>query len=203
MIELNNMYEMTAVLMDLDEDSTTRSFVGNEFEIIDLIGAFNECTDIRPDIIQFDSEEEGYYTFSVDRVEADLVYGIVPAVNEKNGKFYGINGDVFVSSSVPLSFEKDIKSYPHISIDSTTRVNIGLEPMDDDYECDGDCDNCPFNVEEEEDTSGIYTEKSDGGITQSWTDGKGNYFSRSYYSSNKDSMDKVIREWEDFAKKLK
>ena len=202
MIKVSDMYELASILMDLDEESVSRSFIGNEYEVIELLGVFNECSYIKPDIIQFDSENEGYYTFTVDRVGSEVVYGIVPAVNKNTNKFYGVNGDIFVSTNVPYGFEKDLKSYPHISVDSVTRVSIWDEDADDD-ECDGNCDDCPFNDDKEDAMSSIYTQRSDNGISQSWIDNNGNYFTRSYYSSNKDSMNSIMREWEAFAKKLK
>ena len=202
MKKIENMYEMVALLMMFDEDSTARSFVGNEFEVLELLGAFNECVDIAPDLIQFNSEEEGYYVFTVDRIESNLVYSILPALNEKVGKFYGINGDVFVSSMVPETFEKDIKTYKYISVDSVTRVSIWDTDTDDETnDCNENCGNCP--LKSKDDNLNIITEKNDNNIVQTWTDGKGNYFSRSYYSSDKDTMNKVMHEWEDFAKRLK
>ena len=194
MIKIDNMYNMAAILMEFDCDTMSNSFVGNEFEVLDLLGAFNECVDISPDIIQFDSEKEGYYVFTVDRIKSDVVYSILPAVNDKTGKFYGVNGNIFVSTSVPENFEEDVKSYPHISVDTIIRVSVWDNDEDED-----DCDTCPYKREAKAE---IYTNKSDEGITQSWTDGKGSYFSRSYYSSDKDTMDRVVREWNDFAKKL-
>ena len=198
MIRVNNMYDIVDLLTDLDEDSITRSFVGDECEVLELMGTFNECTDIIPDLIQFDSEEAGYYVFMVDRIGSDIVYSIFSAVNNSNGKFYGVNGDIFVSTSVPEEFEEDVNSYKHIDVDSIVRVAFDEE---DDDECDGNCSDCP--LKENTDKPAIYTEKEKDKITQAWTDGDGSYFMRSYYSSDKVNMAKIASEWEAFAEGFK
>lgn len=180
------MYGMFDILTDFDEDSISRSFVGNETEIMELLNVCNECSNIVPDIIQFDSEEENYYVFSLDNIDGNIYYSILPAINEKNGKFYGCNGDLFVSTTVPKEFERDVKSYEYIDADSITRVSFEEEIENDSAEDD----NCS-----------IYTEKSDHGITQSWCDGN-SYYSRSYYSSDAKNLETITKEWNDFAKRL-
>lgn len=62
--------------------------------------------------------------------------------------------------------------------------------------CDGDCDNCEFSEEDNKDQ--LVINESPNGLTQSWTNGN-SYFSRSFYSSDKDEMEKVKAEWNRFA----
>lgn len=186
MINICCMYEMFDILTDFNKKSISRSFVGDETEVLELLGVCNECSEICPDIIQFNSEEEDYFVFSLDNIDGNIYYSILPAINEKTGKFYGCNGDLFVSTTVPTEFERDVKSYEYIDVDSITRVSFEEETEKNSAEDD----NC-----------GIYTEKSDHGITQSWCDGN-SYYSRSYYSSDAKNLESIAKEWNDFAQRL-
>ena len=124
MINVCCMYGMFDILTDFDEDSISRSFVGNETEIMELLNVCNECSNIVPDIIQFDSEEENYYVFSLDNIDGNIYYSILPAINEKNGKFYGCNGDLFVSTTVAFS----ISFSPMIPFTVDTVVFVFIMP---------------------------------------------------------------------------
>ena len=182
MIYVNNMYELYDILTDFDEDSTSRSFVGNETEVMGLLSKCNEFSSFLPDTIQFNSEDEDYYVFSLDKIDDEVFYTILPAINENTGKFYGCKGDLFVSTTVPDEFEKDANSYVYIKSDSITRISIKSK-------------------ENDSDKNNIFTVKSDCGITQSWSDGD-SYYSRSYFSSDAKNLENIAKEWNDFAQRL-
>lgn len=182
MLHLKNYYELVDIMTDLDEDTYSINYVGHTEDIYQLLKVINECTNITPDFIEFDSEgDEGEtYVFSIDRDNSEITYSIMKAINPRDKKFYGINGEILVASDITDSFEEEIENRPCL-VDFITRVKIG-EP-------ENKCDNI------------IFTNKSENGITQSWTDGN-SYFSRSYYSSDVKDLESIAQEWNDFAKRL-
>ena len=187
-----NKSDLVYLLLTLDrddEDYVVNNFVGDAWDVLGVLTELTECVPVELDCIQFDSEdEEGYYCISVEKSENNdsaVLVGVVNAMNELNGKFYGINGNVLVADYVIDSFEKDIKSYHQTNLGYVIRVNY----------CDSSCDDCVNNHCDDEE---IYTEKDDNFITQAWTDGYGNYFSHSFSSTDPKMMELISKEWSDF-----
>ena len=188
--------ELVYLLLTLDrddEDYVINNFVGDAWDVLGVLTELTEKVSVELDCIQFNSEDEdGYYCISVEKSEYDddaVLVSVVNAMNETNGKFYGINGNVFVADYVIDSFEKDIKSYQYTDLGYVVRINY--------------CDDDSCNQKDCCDKKDIYTEKDDHFITQSWTDGNGNYFSHSFSSTSPKMMELVSKEWSEFATKFR
>lgn len=190
MINLNKV-DLVYLLLTLDkedEDYVINNFVGNTWDVLGVLTELTENVPVELDCIQFDSEdEEGYYCLSVEKSENNdsaILVGVVNAMNETNGKFYGINGNVFVADYVIDNFEKDVKSYSQTDLGHIIRINY--------------CDDCNDDFCDDDNDEYIYTEKDDNFITQSWIDGNGNYFSHSFSSTDPKMMKLISKEWADF-----
>ena len=194
--------ELVYLLLTLDEDSddyVVNNFVGDSLDVLTILTELTQNVSVTLDCIQFDSENyDGFYCISVEKdedYEETVLVSVVGAENEEKGKFYGINGNVFVANYIPERFEKDIKNYKQTDLGHIIRIDFGDH-----------CDSCEHKEEcnsINKDTSKIHMDEDDHFITQSWTDGKGNYFSRSFSSSDSKQMDKISKEWADFADRFR
>ena len=195
--------ELVYVLLTLDiegkEDCVVNNFVGDAIDVLGVFGELTENVPVVMDCIQFDSEDDkGYYCLSVEKYDDEsILVSVVNAVNEKTGKYYAINGNVFVADYISEKFEKDIKSYPHADLGRVLRVNLDWGDNED-----NPCEDCNLKESCEKSDREIYTEKDKNSITQSWTDGS-SYYSRSFQSSDPKKLDKVAGEWSDFEIKFK
>ena len=193
MIKLN-LNELVYVLLTFDdecfadEDYVINNFVGNSFDVLGVLSELTENVPVVLDCIQFDSEDDGVYCLSVEKLEDEAVLvSIVDAVNKSNGKFYAINGNMFVADYVSEDFEDDIVSYKHAEPGHIIRFNY-VNDCEDEDSCEED--------------DAFYTEKNDHMIHQSWSDGN-NYYSRSFSSSDPKMLDKISKEWSEFEAKFR
>lgn len=179
-----------------DEDCVVNNFIGSSFDILEVLSELTEHVPVILDCIQFDSEDEDIYCLSVEELEEEAVLvSVVNAVNATNGKFYAINGNMFVADYVSEDFEDDVNSYKHAIPGHIVRfvyTNDSCENCEHKDCCDMD----------KKDNREIATEKDDHFITQSWSDGN-SYFSRSFSSSDTKMLDKISKEWADFEAKFR
>lgn len=196
MIKLN-LNELAYLLLTFDNeyfkngDYVVNNFIGNSFDVLEVLSELTEKVPVILDCIQFNSEDEDTYCLSVEELDEEAVLvSVVNTVNKTNGKFYAINGNMFVANYISDDFEDDVVSYKHANPGHIIRFEYNNNP----------CENCEHKDScdlDEKDNHNIATEKDDHYITQAWTDGK-NYFSRSFSSSDPKQMDKVSKEWADF-----
>ena len=196
MIKLN-LNELVYVLLTFDdecfadEDYVINNFVGNSFDVLGVLSELTENVPVVLDCVQFNSEDDGVYCLSVEKLEDEAVLvSIVDAVNKSNGKFYAINGNMFVADYISEDFEDDIVSYKHAEPGHIIRFNYVNDFSEDEDSCD------------EDDNDEFYTEKNDHMIHQSWSDGN-NYYSRSFSSSDPKMLDKISKEWSAFEAKFR
>lgn len=201
MIKLN-LHELVYLLLTFDneyfkdEDYVINNFIGSSFDILEVLSELTENVPVVLDCVQFDSEDEDIYCLSVEELEdhAALV-SIVSAVNKTNGKFYAINGNMFVADYVLEDFEGDVMSYKHAEPGHIVRFDFNNKP----------CENCEHKnlcKEDDENNDEIYIERNEHMIHQSWSDGT-SYYSRSFSSSDSKKLDEISKEWADFEKKFR
>ena len=195
MIKLN-LNELVYLLLTfdselLDEDYVINNFIGDSTDVLEVLSELTENVPVVLDCIQFNTEDDGTYCLSVEKFEEDnVLVSVVNAVNNSNGKFYAINGNMFVADYVSEDFESDVVSYKHAEPGHIVRFKYA----------ENSCENCEHKDScdlDKKDNHNIATEKDDHYIAQAWTDGK-NYFSRSFSSSDPKQMDKVSKEWANF-----
>ena len=179
-----------------DEDYVINNFIGDSTDVLEVLSELTENVPVVIDCIQFDTEDDGIYCLSVEKFDDDkILVGVVNAINSSNGKFYAINGNMFVANYVSDDFENDVVSYKHAEPGHIIRFKY----------TEDSCENCEHKNTcelDKKDDRGIYTEKDDHYITQSWSDGN-SYFSISYSSSDPKQMEKISKEWSDFAAKFR
>ena len=197
-----NLNELVYALLTFDdecfanEDYVINNFIGNSFDILEVLSELTENVPVILDCIQFDSEDDDVYCLSVEKLEDDAVLvSVVNAVNKTNGKFYAINGNMFVADYVSEDFEDDVISYKHAEPGPIIRFNYVNDL------CNG-CEHKESCKEDDEKNDEVYTEKNDHMIHQSWSDGN-SYFSRSFSSSDPKLLDKISKEWSTFETKLR
>ena len=201
MIKLN-LNELVYLLLTFDnecfkdEDYIVNNFIGNSFDVLEVLSELTENVPVILDCIQFNSEDEDLYCLSVEELEEEAVLvSVVSAVNKTNGKFYAINGNMFVADYVSEDFEDDVVGYKHANPGHIVRFVY----------TDNSCENCEHKDccdLDKKDNHEISTEKDDHFITQSWSDGN-SYFSRSFSSSDPKMLDKISKEWSEFETKFR
>lgn len=197
-LDLNELVYLLLTFEDecfKNDEYVINNFVGSSFDVLEVLSELTEKCPVILDCIQFDSEDEDIYCLSVEELDEEAVLvSVVSAVNKANGKFYAINGNMFVASYVSEDFESDVVSYKHANPGHIIRFGYVNDP----------CDKCEHKdyCQEDENNDEIYTEKNDHMIHQSWSDGK-SYFSRSFSSSDSEMLKKISKEWENFEKKFK
>lgn len=179
-----------------DDEYVINNFVGSSFDVLEVLSELTEKCPVILDCIQFDSEDEDTYCLSVEELDEEAVLvSVVNAVNKTNGKFYAINGNMFVADYISDDFEDDVVSYKHANPKHIIRFEYNNNP----------CENCEHKdscKEDDENNDEVYTEKSDHMICQSWSDGN-SYFSRSFSSSDPKMLDKISKEWSEFEAKFR
>lgn len=197
MIKLN-LNELVYLLLTFDdeyfkdEENIINNFIGSSFDVLEVLSELTENVPVILDCIQFDSEGDDLYCLYVEKLDDEAVLvGVVDALNKSNGKFYAINGNMFVANYVSENFENDVVSYKYAEPGHIIRFDYNNIPSQDSE----DTDLCEKNDE-------VHTEKSDHTIHQSWSDGN-NYYSRSFTSSDPKMLDKISKDWIDFEKKFK
>ena len=199
MIKLN-LNELVYLLLTFDyedkckdSDYVVNNFVGDSADVLEVFSELTENVPVIIDCVQFNSEDDGIYCLSVEKFEDDaILVSIVNAINKTNGKFYAINGNIFVADYVSDEFEDDVVSYKHADPGYIVRVSYNYDS----------CENCEHKNEcAETDNNEVYTEKTDHSIHQSWSDGN-SYYSRSFSSSDPKMLDKISKDWADFEKKF-
>lgn len=201
MIKLN-LNELVYLLLTFDNeyfkngDYVINNFIGSSFDVLEVLSELTENVPVVLDCIQFNTEDDGIYCLSVEKFEENnILVSVVNAVNSSNGKFYAINGNMFVADYVSEDFESDVVSYKHAEPGHIVRFKYA----------ENSCENCEHKdscKEDDENNDEVYTEKSDHMICQSWSDGN-SYFSRSFSSSDPKMLDKISKEWSEFEAKFR
>lgn len=195
MIKLN-LHEVVYLLLTFDDELykndeyVINNFVGTSLDVLEVLSELTENVPVVIDCLQFNSEDDNIYCLSVENLDDDAVLvSVVDAVNMTNGKFYAINGNIFVADYVSENFENDVASYKHANPGHIVRFTY-------------DCCNCHDCEDDEDNNNEIYTEKNEHMIHQSWSDGT-SYYSRSFSSSDSKKLDEISKEWSDFEKKFR
>lgn len=189
MIYVSDLEEVMDIMLDAIEDEDSVNFVADQDVVRTLMQIFCFNTDITPDLIQFDSEEDDYYYFSLDRSdEEEITFSIYNAIGE-DGEFIGMAGLLLVDEDVPEEFEEEVSEW---NIGNPIRVVFESE---DDEDCDGDCDNCPH-----EDGLTVLTDDDDNihGFHKEWKneeDGVKSYYFFSFHSSDEDTVLDMLRKF--------
>jgi len=194
-INFTDTYDLAEDLIQLSYESLETSVIGSfEFisELLKSVLVLDTENDFKiKDVTITNPYLDGYsdkYLLEIDDTQHIWIYKILTDENE-----------YLISGTDILFIEPDVDSKVYSNIEYDSLIVCAM-----DEECDGDCEHC--HLHEEKDTTevskngNVETHESPSSITQSWSSPDGNaYFSRSFYSSIEDEMEKVKVEWRKFA----
>lgn len=196
-IDFVDVYELAEDLVSLTVESVETSVIGSFDTIEELLKALVsiDAAFVLKDISLCNPELDAYNDAYMLEIGTNWDIWVYPMFT---GKQYLIGGTDI------LFVEKGYLEQVYENMDYDKLIKFDIEDMYTDDDCDGDCENCKYHNHEEVSevhrNGNVETHEGEKSITQSWSSPDGNaYFSRSFYSSVEDEMEKVKAEWRRFA----